>query len=128
MRFMMMVKCTHESEGGAPPNPALLEAIEKHRQEMAKIGVVVLVTGALAPSRQGKRVKTAGGKVTVIDGPFAETTELIGGFAILQVKSAEEATEVGKRFMQLHIDVLGPTTENTLEIRQLFTHEDFDLP
>jgi len=65
-------------------------------------------------------VRASGGKMTVTDGPFAETKELIGGFAILEAASKEEAIELGKKFMQLHVDVLGQTYEGTLEVRPMF--------
>ena len=124
MRFMMTINATKESEAGGPPNAELMAAMGKYTEEMTKAGVVLL-TGGLAPSRMGARVKAKGGKLTVIDGPFAETTELIGGFAIIQAKSKEEAIEWGKRFMQLHIDILGTSFENTTEIRPMFGPEDF---
>ena len=75
--------------------------------------------GGLLPSSAGTRVRVGKGKLTVIDGPFTETKELIGGYTIMQVGSREEAIELGKRFMQIHADVLGSGYEGELEIRQL---------
>src|SRR5688572_2470847 len=124
MRFISMVKATKESEDGRMPDPKLMEAVGKHAQEMMKAGVVLMSAG-LAPSSQGARVRVTNGKLSVVDGPFAETTELIGGFAILQAKSREEAIELGKRFMKLHLDVMGPGYTGELEIRQLFSADDF---
>ena len=81
---------------------------------------VPLQSGGLLPSSKGARVKVSGGKLSVTDGPFAETKELIGGFAILDAASKEEAIRLGKEFMQLHVDVLGESYEGTLEIRPMF--------
>jgi hypothetical protein len=75
--------------------------------------------GGLLPSSKGARVRVGGGKLTVTDGPFGEAKELIGGYAIFRVKSREEAIELGKGFMKLHADVLGPSYEGELEIRQM---------
>jgi hypothetical protein len=125
MRFMMMVKADRNYEAGAPPDPKLMAAIGAHSADMAKRGIL-LDTGGLLPSSQGARVRVAGGKLTVTDGPFAETKEIIGGYAILQAKSKEEAVELGRAFMKLHADVLGPSYEGELEIRQMF--DAHDLP
>jgi hypothetical protein len=119
MRFMMIVKADQAYEAGRPPVPALIAAIGKHSEEMAKAGVL-LQSGGLLPSSKGARVQVSGGKMTVTDGPFAETKELIGGFAILEAASKEEAIRLGKEFMQLHVDVLGQSYEGTLEVRTMF--------
>ena len=119
MRFMTMVKATCEFEEGQPPNPELGAAIEKLAAESFRTGVMVEM-GGLLPSAKGARIKVSGGKVTVVDGPFTEFKELIGGYAILNVKSKAEAIEHTKRFMQLHIDVLGPAYQGECEIRQMF--------
>ena len=119
MQFMMIVKADPSYEAGGPPNPALLAAVGKLSEEMTKAGVL-LQSGGLLPSSTGTRVRASGGKMTVTDGPFAETKELIGGFAILKAASKEEAIQLGKKFMQLHIDVLGQAYEGTLEIRPMF--------
>jgi hypothetical protein len=119
MRFMMIVKADQAYEAGRPPVPALIAAIGKHSEEMAKAGVL-LQSGGLLPSSKGARVQVSGGKMRVTDGPFAETKELIGGFAILEAASKEEAIRLGKEFMQLHVDVLGQSYEGTLEVRTMF--------
>jgi hypothetical protein len=119
MRFMMMVKATKDSEAGVPPSPELMAAIGKLTEEGMKAGVVVEV-GGLAPTSQGARVRVARGKVSVTDGPFTEAKEVVGGYAIIEAKSRAEAIEIGKDFMKLHGDVLGPSYEGELEIRQLF--------
>jgi hypothetical protein len=124
MRFMMMVKCTRDSESGRPPDPRLMAATHESAKELIQSGVMV-VTGGLAPTSQGVRIKVGGGKLTQIDGPFAETTELLGGFAIFEVKSKEEAIAHGRRFMAMHQEILGPEYEGQLEIRQIFGSEDF---
>lgn len=118
MKFMMMVKANADYEAGKPPGPALEAAIGQITQEMMQKGILVDL-GGLLPSAAGSRVRVGKGKLTVIDGPFTETKELIGGYAIMQVASKEEAIELAKRFMQIHADVLGPGYEGELEIRQL---------
>ncbi|HEY5812695.1 MAG TPA: YciI family protein [Terrimicrobiaceae bacterium] len=119
MKYMMMVKADKDYETGAPPNPKLMAAIGKLSEEMTKAGVL-LETGGLLPSSMGARVQVARGKLTVTDGPFSESKELIGGYAILEAGSKEEAVELGKTFMKAHADVLGSSYEGELEIRQMF--------
>jgi hypothetical protein len=123
MRFLMIVKSTKQSEAGVPPDPRLMAAIAKHGDELVRSGVM-LANAGLLPSSQGTRIRTAGGKLSVVDGPFAEATELVGGFAIMQLKSKEEAVEMGRRFMNIHLEVMGPDYEGELEIRQMFGPED----
>ena len=123
MRFMLMAK--NEKEGSVLPTPELMAAIGKLTQELAQSGVLV-DTGGLQPTARGAHLKLAGGKVTVTDGPFTEAKEIIGGYAIVQVKSREEAVELGKRFLQIHADVLGPSCEMQSEIRQMY--DPSDLP
>jgi hypothetical protein len=123
MRFMMMVKAGKDYEAGLPPSPELLGAIGKLSDDMFKAGVL-LDTGGLLPSSRGARVRASAGKLSVTDGPFAETKELVGGYAIVQAKSRDEAIEVGKRFMELHVTVLGSSYEGECEIRQLFDGPD----
>ena len=119
MRFMMLVKGNTDYEAGKPPSPALLEAIGKASEAQAAAGIL-LEAGGLLPSSAGALVRVERGKVKVIDGPFAEAKELIGGYAILRASSKEEAIEMGRGFMQLHVDVLGPEFSGELEIRQLY--------
>jgi hypothetical protein len=118
MRFMMIVKADRDYEAGAPPNPELMAAIGRHTEDMIKAGVV-LETGGLLPSFAGARVAVTRGNLAVTDGPFAETKELIGGYAIVQADSKDHAIELGKQFMKLHAEILGPSYEGELEIRQL---------
>jgi hypothetical protein len=118
MRYMMLVKGSKDYEAGVPPKKELMEAVAKHGAELAKAGIL-LETGGLMPSSAGARILVSGGNLRVIDGPFAEAKELIGGFAILKADSKEEAIRLGKIFMQIHIDTLGPGYESELEIRQM---------
>jgi ketosteroid isomerase-like protein len=119
MRFMMMVTGGKDYEAGLPPKPELIAAIGKLSQDMAQAGVL-LETGGLLPTSRGARVRVAGGRVFVTDGPFTETKEHIGGYAIVQTKSREEAVELGKEFMELHARVLGSSYDGECEVRQMF--------
>ena len=119
MRVMVIVKATKNSEAGVLPDEKLLTAMGKYNEELVKAGVMLAGEG-LHPSSRGKRVKFAGGKKTVIDGPFAETKELIAGFWLWQVKSMEEAMEWLKRCP----DPM-PGEESIIEVRPVFEAEDF---
>ena len=119
MRFMMIVKANQDFEAGAPLNPELMAAIGQLSQEAVRKGTMV-TSGGLLPSAQGTRIHVSGGKTSVTDGPFAETKELVGGFAIFDLPSKEEAVEAGRKFMQVHADILGPSYEGQLEIRPMF--------
>ena len=118
MRYIMIVKADKNYEAGAAPDPRLMAAIGEHAESMARAGVL-LGTGGLRPTAHGARVSASGGKLSVTDGPFAESKELIGGYAILQAGSKVEAIELGKVFMKIHVDVLGPSYQGELEIRQM---------
>jgi hypothetical protein len=124
MKFMSIVYASRESEKGEMPDPRLMAAIGQLGDEMLKNGTM-LDTGGLAPSAAGKRVKVTGGKISITDGPFAESKEIVGGYAVLNADSIEEAERLTRRFWQLHVDILGPSFEGAGELRQLFTHEDF---
>ena len=124
MKFMMIAYATKDSESGNPPDPRLMAAIGKLSEDMAKAGVLVS-TGGLAPSSMGSRVRLSGGKITVTDGPFTESKEIIGGYAIVNTKSKGEALELSRRFWQVHADVLGPSYVGEGEVRQLFDPSDF---
>jgi hypothetical protein len=116
---MMLVKADEDYEAGAPPNPELMAALAKLADDATARGVMV-AAGGLLPSSQGVRIRVARGKTSVIDGPFAETRELVGGFAIFDLKSKEEAIQSGRQFMQMHSDILGPLYVGELEIRPMF--------
>ncbi|HYF39623.1 MAG TPA: YciI family protein [Gemmatimonadales bacterium] len=117
MRFLMMVKADERNSG--PPTPELAAGIQKLVEEVKRSGGELLQTGGLLPSAMGARIRAGRGKLTVTDGPFTEGKELVGGYAIFRFDSKQQAIEQGKRFMQLHIDVLGPSYQGELEIRQL---------
>jgi len=115
---MIIVKATKDSEAGVMPSEQLLGEMEKFNEELAKAGVLLAADG-LHPSSKGARVRFSGAKRTVIDGPFAETKELIAGFWLWQVKSKKEAVEWVKRCPN---PMKG---ESEIEIRQVFEAEDF---
>ena len=119
MRFIVMVKATKESEAGVMPTEQLLADMGKFNEELAKAGVLLAAEG-LQPSSKGARVKFSGTKRTVIDGPFAETKELVAGFWLWQVKSKAEAIEWVKRCPNPF-----PEGESEIEIRQVFETDDF---
>lgn len=123
MRFMMMVKGNEKYEKGEPPPRELMDALGRLEQESRRSGVV-LESGGLAPSSRGAKIRVSRGRVTVTDGPFAEAKELVGGYAIIEAASKQEAIEHGTRFMQLHADVLGPEYEGELEVRQLANYAE----
>ena len=122
MRYMMMIKATKDSEAGVPPNPELMAGMAKLSEEMAKAGKL-LASGGLLPSSKGMRLSYSGGKRTVIDGPFAETKEVIGGYAIFQLESKAEALALADRAMDVHIKA--GVTDLDMEIRPLFEAADF---
>ena len=118
MRFMVIVKATKDSEAGVMPSQQLLAEMGKFNEELAKAGVLLAAEG-LQPTSRGARVRFSGKKRTVIDGPFAETKEVIAGFWIWNIKSKEEAIEWVKRCPNPHDE------ETDVEIRQIFEAEDF---
>ncbi|HET6777520.1 MAG TPA: YciI family protein [Gemmatimonadales bacterium] len=115
MRFMVIVKADKNSEAGVLPTRELLAEMGKFNEELAKAGVMLAGEG-LQPSSKGARVRFNGNKRTVVDGPFAETKELVAGFWLWQVRSKEEAIEWLKR---------APFREGEVEVRQVFEAEDF---
>ena len=122
MKFMMFVKASKDSEAGVMPSEELLAAMAKYNEELMKAGVLLDLSG-LQPSSKGARIKfSTDNKRTVIDGPFAETKELIAGYWIIQVKSREEALEWAKRAPAPHE---GQNGEGEIELRQFFELEDF---
>lgn len=119
MRFMIIVKASPDSEAGVMPSEELMTAMGNYNEELANAGILIDCDG-LQPSSKGARVRFSGDKRTVIDGPFAETKELIAGYWLWQVKSKEEAIEWVKRCPNPM-----PGTEAEIEIRQVFEAEDF---
>jgi hypothetical protein len=122
MKFILLLKTEENSAAGAPPQ-ALMDAIFKRGEEMTEAGVL-LDTAGLAPSAMGARVRLAGGKVTVTDGPFTEAKELIASYAMIEVSSREEAIEMAKDFLDMHREHW-EGWEGESEVRQVFGPEDF---
>jgi len=118
MKFMVIVKASKASEGGEMPSEQLLAAMGKYNEDLAKAGIMLAGEG-LHPSSRGVRVRFSGSKRTVIDGPFAETKELIAGFWLWQVRSREEAVEWLKRCPNPHDE------DTEVEMRQVFEASDF---
>lgn len=118
MKVMVIVKATQDSEAGAPPSKQMFADMGKFNEELQKAGILVEAAG-LRPTSKGKRVRFAGQNRTVIDGPFAETKELVAGFWIWEVKSMEEAVAWLKRCPNPHDEV------TDVEIRPFYTEEDF---
>lgn len=120
MRFMIIVKATRDSEAGVMPGEDLLSAMQKYHEELANAGVLLDASG-LKPSSQGWRIRYSGSKRIVVDGPFAETKELIAGYTLINVKSREEALAWTRRYPN-------PTMDDgacEIEVRPLYELEDF---
>ena len=115
MRFMLMVKASPESEAGVLPDEKALAEMARFNEEMVKAGVMLAAEGLQASSK-GARVRFGGGKPVVIDGPFAETKELVAGFWLIQARSRQEAIEWARRV---------PFQEGEVEVRQVFELDDF---
>jgi hypothetical protein len=116
MRFMSMVK--HTEGKSTPPTKALMDALGELLQEVAKEGCVMVQSGGLFPTQAGARVRLAGGKITVTDGPFTEAKEVVGGFAVFDAPSKAAMIKVTERFMALHKTHL-PGWEGECEVRQM---------
>lgn len=126
MRFLMMIKSTEESEAGAPPSPGLIAAMGELTAETTNSGALLAAEG-LKPSSQGARLGyDGGGPRTLIDGPFAETKELVGGFAIMQAASMAEAIAHADRVLEIHRKAGVPDFQ--VEIRPLYEPTDFGPP
>lgn len=120
MRFMILVKASAQSEAGIMPNEKVLAEMASYHEQLAKAGVLLDGSG-LQPSSKGWRVRYTNGQRTVIDGPFAETKELVAGYTIIQVRTRQEALEWTRRFPLEH-DV----ADAEIEVRQMFELEDFE--
>ena len=120
MRFMIIVRATEDTEAGVMPGEALLSSMQKYHEELVKSGVLVDASG-LKPSSNGWRIKYSGDKRSVVDGPFAETKELIAGYTIIDVESREEAIELTRRFP----NPAGDGKAGEIEVREFFELEDF---
>ena len=119
MRLMVMVMATKESEAGPPPKPEAFVAMQKYNEDLVKAGVLLAAEGLTASSK-GARVKFSGDNISVIDGPFTESKELVAGFSIFKVNSLQEAIELVKRAPRIF-----PNGEAVVEIRKLMDVEDF---
>ena len=122
MRFLMLVK---HGENPGPPPKEFLDAMARLGEEAAKSGTMIQ-SGGLSPIAKSTRVRLSRGQVTAIDGPFTEAKEVVGGYAVLDYKSKEEALEGAKHFMDLHRQHW-PGWEGETEVRQVFGPEDFPL-
>ncbi len=120
MRFMIIVKANHDSEAGVMPSEQLMAEMAAYHEELHKAGALVDASGLQASSK-GWRIAYSGNKRTVVDGPFAETKELIAGYTIIQVRSRGEARAWTERFP----NPAGPGKDDAIEVRQLFELEDF---
>lgn len=120
MRFMIIVKANADTEAGVMPQEPLLAAMAQYHEELARAGVLLDANG-LQPSSKGWRIRYAGDRPTVIDGPFAETKELIAGYTLIQTRSREEALEWTRRYPAPH----GPGVEAEIEVRQVYELDDF---
>jgi len=120
MRFMIMVRANAISESGALPEESLMAAMATYHEQLARAGALLDANG-LKPSAQGWRVRYHGGLPTLVDGPFAETKELIAGYTLIQTRSREEAMEWARRFPA----PFGAEMDCEIEVRQLFELDDF---
>jgi hypothetical protein len=118
MRFMVMVKATADSEAGVIPETEAFAAMGAYQEELLRAGILVDRGFGLKPSAAGARVRFSGNEKTVIDGPFAETKELVAGYSIIEVSSMEEAIEWVKRWPM-------PVEESEIEIRPIYEDDDF---
>jgi hypothetical protein len=123
MRFMIMVKATPSSEAGVmPDDDKLFAAMASYHEELQKAGVLLDASG-LQPTSKGWRIRYSDGKRTVVDGPYAESKELIAGYTLIQVRTREEAMEWARRFPA----PFGEQADGEIEVRQLYELEDFEL-
>ena len=122
MRYMMLVKGNRDYEAGIPPKKELIEAVAKHGAALARAGIL-LDTGGLMPSSKGARIVVSSGNLTVIDGPFSEAKEVIGGFSIFNLGSKHEALEEARKLMELH-RLHWPAWEGEVEIRVMYEEDD----
>jgi hypothetical protein len=120
MRFMMIVRASKEYEAGKMPSDELIARMTRYNEELMKAGVLLDLSG-LQPTSRSARVRFSGGKTQVIDGPFAETKEVIGGYWLIKADSLDEAVEWAKRAPAPH----GPDKDSEIEVRPLFELEDF---
>ena len=121
MRFMILVKATRDSEAGKQPPESLFAEMAAYHEALAKAGILLDGAG-LKPSSKGWRIRYSGAKRTIVDGPFAETKELVAGYTLIETKTREEAVEWARRFPNPSLD----HGAAEIEVRQLFELEDFE--
>ncbi len=121
MQFMMMVR--HAENNSGPPPKEFMDAMAKLSEEAVKAGTMV-ASGGLAPTAKSTRVRLSRGQLTTVDGPFTETKEVVGGYAVLEYRSRDEAIEGALHFMELHKQYW-PGWEGETEVRQVFGPEDY---
>jgi hypothetical protein len=121
MRFMIIVKATRDSEAGVMPEERLFEQMGQYHEQLAQAGMLLDASG-LQPSAKGWRIRYSGGTTSFVDGPFAETKELVAGYTLIQAKSREEAIEWTRRFP----NPAGDDKAGEIEVRQLFELDDFE--
>lgn len=125
MRFLLMIKTGTEQQ--VPPSPELMEAIGKLTQEMMALGVLV-DTGGMQDSKSATTLTLAGGKIGATDGPFTEANEIVGGYAIVDVKSKDEALALARKFLDVHGAIMGPSFTMETEVRRMYIPSDFSAP
>jgi hypothetical protein len=119
MRFMIIVRANHDSEAGAPPAEKLVAAMATYHEQLAKAGVLLDANG-LQPSAKGFRLRWHSGRRTLVDGPFAESKELVAGYTVIQVKSRAEGVEWAKRFPA----PFGEDADGEIEVREIYELDD----
>lgn len=122
MRYLLLIKV--DPKHPAEPTPELMAAIGALTEEMLKSGRIV-DTGGLQVSESGTAVTLKGGKITATDGPYTEANEVVGGYAIAEVQSKDEAIGLARRFLEVHAKVLGPSFTMDTEVRRMYTQSDF---
>ena len=125
MRYMLITNGTKDSEAGKAPDPRMMAAVAELIEDLTKKGILVS-TGGLHPSSQGATIRLSGGEITVTDGPFTEVKDIIGGYAIVDVKSKEEAVALARRSWQITADIMGPSYEGGGTILRMWDASDFE--
>jgi hypothetical protein len=125
MRFILLSPPDDPSKNQGPPDPRLMAKIDELGADLTRQGVMREMGGW---STQRVRLELKGGQIRMTDGPFAESKEVVGGYAIVDVASPEEAVALGRRFLEVHREILGPSFELSSEIHRLYTPEDFGAP
>jgi hypothetical protein len=125
MRYLLLIKV--DPEKPVQPTPALMAAIGALTEEMLKSGKIV-DTGGLQAAESGTTMSLHSGKITATDGPYTEANEVVGGYAIAEVASKEEAVALARRFLEVHLEALGASFEMDTEVRRMYTQADYQQP